>query len=612
MDRGASKHPGELGTVRAFGSSVTIGIALLVAGMAGLCAAHADEHASPSLARATPHAAASEALVPARRHTRLRPASASAVPHKGAIASAYPLATAAGQEVLAEGGNAFDAAVAVSAALAVVEPSSSGVGGGGFYLLHRQLDGFETMLDAREKAPGAATRDMYLDGAGNPIARASIDGPLSAAIPGEPAAFDYLARRYGKLPLRESLAPAIRLAREGFPLYARLQGAIRFKREGLLRSVDAARVFLTADGGVPEIGAIIKQPDLAKTFEALAAEGAKGFYAGRVARAMVSAVQAGGGIWTLADLAAYKVVERRPLAGNYRGARIVSASPPSSGGVAVVDALNILSGYDLHAMDAVTRKHLTIEAMRRAYRDRALYLGDPDFVKIPLAQLISPDYAAGQRTSIRLDKALPSDMLPGIESATTGHNTTHFSVLDADGNRVACTISINLFFGSGFMAANTGVLLNDTMDDFSVKPGTPNAFGLTGNAANAIAPNKRSLSSMAPSFVETPSGVMIIGTPGGSYIISMVLQGTLDYLDGMAAADIVKDPRFHHQYLPDVVEYEKGALSPSEITALEAQGHHLEQGSRNWGNMQVITWDYASGRVDAASDPRGEGVGLVY
>jgi len=535
-----------------------------------------------------------------------------AVAHKGAIASAYPLATEAGQEILAKGGNAFDAAVAVSAALAVVEPSSSGLGGGGFYLLHRQDDGFETMLDAREKAPGAATRDMYLDKAGNPIENASIAGSLAAGIPGEPAAFEYLALKFGKLPLKESLQPAIRLARGGFPLYARLQGGLRFKRETMVSSPDAAKVFLTADGAVPELGFIIKQPDLANTLEAIAAQGSKGFYTGRVAEDLVRGVRATGGIWTLADLAAYKVIERKPLVGSYRGARIVSASPPSSGGIAVVDALNILSGFDLHDVDSVTRKHLVIEAMRRAYRDRAQYLGDPEFVSMPLKLLTSPDYAAGQRTSIRPDKAMPSDLLPGIGSQPVGMQTTHFSVLDAAGNRVAGTISINLFFGTGYMPPKTGVLLNNTMDDFSIKPGTPNAFGLVGDAANAIAPNKRSLSSMAPSFIETPKGVMIIGTPGGSYIISMVLLGTLDYLDGMSAPEVVKDGRYHHQYLPDVVDYEKGALSADEIARLQAMGHSLKESSRRWGNMEVITWDYATGKVEAASDPRGEGEGLVY
>ncbi|MEA3175868.1 MAG: gamma-glutamyltranspeptidase / glutathione hydrolase, partial [Gammaproteobacteria bacterium] len=287
-----------------------------------------------------------------------------AVPHKGAIASAYPLASQAGQEILAAGGNAFDAAVAVSAALAVVEPSSSGLGGGGFYLLHRQSDGMETMVDAREKAPGAATRDMYLDKSGNEIDNASTSGPLSSAIPGEPAAFEYLARKYGKLPLKQSLAPAIRLARNGFPLYARLQFGIRYKQKILAQSPDAARAFLTADGAVPEVGFIIKQPDLANTLEAMAAQGAKGFYEGRVAADLVAGVRAGGGIWTLEDLKSYRVVERKPLIGDYHGARIVSASPPSSGGIALIDSLNILEGFDLHAVDSATRKHLVIEAMR--------------------------------------------------------------------------------------------------------------------------------------------------------------------------------------------------------------------------------------------------------
>jgi gamma-glutamyltranspeptidase / glutathione hydrolase len=534
-----------------------------------------------------------------------------AVAHQGAIASAYPLASDAGQEILKEGGNAFDAAVAVSAALAVVEPNSSGLGGGGFYLLHRQSDGFETMVDAREKAPGHASRDMYLDKAGN-ATNGSTNGPISAAIPGEPAAFEYLARKYGKLPLKQSLQPAIRLARDGFPLYLRLQFAIKAKREILARSPDAAKAFLTADGNAPEIGAIIKQPELANTLEAIAAQGARGFYQGRVAENLVAGVRAGGGIWTLEDLKNYSVVERKPLIGEYHGARIVTAPPPSSGGIAVIDSLNILDGFDLRAADSATRKHLIIEAMRRAYRDRAIFLGDPDFIKMPLQQLASADYAAGQRSSIRADKAMPSDLLPGIESEPKGMNTTHFSVLDSAGNRAAVTITVNLFFGNGYIPTGTGVLLNNEMDDFSIKPGTPNAFGLVGNTANSIAPGKRSLSSMSPTFVETPSGLMVIGSPGGSTIISQVLLGVLNYVDGMGAADIVKYPHYHHQYLPDEVTYEQGALSGAEITELQAKGHKLKLSGRQWGNMQVITWDFASGKVEAASDPRGEGEGLVY
>jgi gamma-glutamyltranspeptidase / glutathione hydrolase len=572
-------------------------LAIVLAIGAAAPGARADEPAAVQHAKPPLHAPAQERA---------------AVAHKAAIASAYPLASQAGQEILAAGGNAFDAAVAVSAALAVVEPSSSGLGGGGFYLLHRQSDGYETMLDAREKAPGAASRDMYLDKAGNEIENASIVGALSAGIPGEPAAFEYLARKYGKLPLKQSLQPAIRLARDGFPLYARLQGGIGFKREILRRSPEAAKAFLTPDGGVPAVGALIKQPDLADTLEAIADQGAKGFYSGRVAADLVTGVRADGGIWTLGDLAAYRVIERKPLIGEYHGARIVSASPPSSGGIALLDALNILSGFDLHSYDSATAKHLVIEAMRRAYRDRAIYLGDPDFIKMPLAQLSSLDYAAGQRSSIRTDKAMPSSLLPGIESEPAGMHTTHFSILDADGNRVAATISINLFFGSGYMPPKTGVLLNDTMDDFSTKPGRPNQFGLVGATANAIEPNKRSLSSMTPTFVETPKGLMIAGSPGGSFIISMVLLGTLNYMDGMNAADIVKYPHYHHQYLPDEVDYEPGALTDAEIQELQAMGHTLKLSGRQWGNMQVITWDFATGKVAAASDPRGEGVGLVY
>jgi gamma-glutamyltranspeptidase/glutathione hydrolase len=408
------------------------------------------------------------------------------------------------------------------------------------------------------------------------------------------------------------LAPAIRLARQGYPLYARLQGGLRFKKDVLARSPEAARAFLTPQGDVPELGFIIKQPELAATLEAMAAGGAKGFYEGRVAADLVAGVRAGGGIWTLEDLKNYKVVERKPLIGNYHGARIVAASPPSSGGIAVLDSLNILAGFDLTQFDSAHAKHLIIEAMRRAYRDRAIFLGDPDFVKMPLEQLTSVDYAAGQRSSIRADKAMPSGLLPGIESEPAGGQTTHFSVLDSAGNVVAATISINLFFGNGCVPAHTGVLLNNTMDDFSTKPGRPNVFGLIGAKANAIAPNKRSLSSMSPTFVETPKGLMTIGSPGGSYIISMVLLGTLNYLDGMNAADIVKYPHYHHQYLPDEVDYESDALSDAEIKELQAMGHILKLGNRKWGNTQVITWDFASGKVEAASDPRGEGEGLVY
>lgn len=553
------------------------------------------------------HPARADVQTPAR----VTALDAGRVAHQAAIASAHPLASRAGEEILAAGGNAFDAAVAISAALAVVEPSSSGLGGGGFYLLHRQSDGLDTFIDAREKAPAAATRDMYLDAGGQPVKGASTLGPLAAGIPGEAAGFEYLAKKYGRLPLPVSLKPAIRLARTGFALNERLRAGIGFKADILKRSPEAAKIFLR-NGEVPPVGTLIRQPQLAHTLEILAAQGAKGFYTGPVAREMVRAVRAGGGIWTLADLANYTVVERRPIVGEYHGARIISAPPPSSGGVALIDALNILSGVDLVHMPGVERKHWIIDAMQRVYRDRAIYLGDPDFVQIPVKLLTDPAYAAGQRASMRSDKAMPSDFLPGVSQEEGGRDTTHFSVLDREGNRVAGTISINQWLGGGFIAGNTGVLLNNTMDDFSKKPGVPNGFGLVGADANAIAGNKRSLSSMTPTFVETPRGMMIIGSPGGSYIISMVLLGTLNYVDGMPAADIVKAPRYHHQYLPDVVSYEPGAFSDEEIRGLLAMGHRLQMRNRRWGNMQVVTWDYVSGKVVAASDPRGVGEGLVY
>jgi len=532
-------------------------------------------------------------------------------PGKAAIASAYPLASDAGKEILARGGNAFDAAVAVAAALAVVEPSSSGLGGGGFFLIRRASDGREIMIDLREMAPGAATRDMYLDKDGNPVPGLSRESALAAGIPGEPAGMAWLAKKYGKLPLSVSLAPAIRLAREGFPLYTRLRGGMQFKKNAFLKTPDATRIFLV-NGEVPELGHVIRQPELAATLELLAAKGADGFYKGDFARRLVDGVRSLGGNWTLEDLANYKVVEREPVVGHYRGARIVSGSPPTSGGVALIDALNILDGFDLSRVDKVTRTHLIVEAMRRVHRDRAVYLGDPDFVSVPVARLIDPNYAAGQRASIRLDRATPSAMLPGVDAPGPGPSTTHFSVLDARGNMVAATITLNFFFGSGLVVPGTGILLNNQMDDFSAKPGVPNGFQLIGADANAIAPKKRPLSSSTPTFVQGPQGLMILGSPGGSYIPGMVILGTLAFVEGHDAQEIVAAPRFHHQFSPDVLQFETDALSPEERKALEARGHTLREGTRKWGNMQVVTWDYKTGKVEAASDPRGAGVGLVY
>ena len=532
-------------------------------------------------------------------------------PGAAAIASAHPLATAAGLEILAAGGNAFDAAVAVSAALAVVEPYSSGLGGGGFWLLHRAADGLEVMVDGRERAPLAAHRDLYLDAEGEVVHDGSMNGPLSAAIPGEPAALDHIALRYGKLPLADSLAPAIRLARAGFAVEEHYRRMAGFRLEVMARYPETARILLDL-GAVPEAGILIVQEDLARTLEALAEEGADGFYRGAVARRLVAGVRAAGGIWTLEDLERYRVVERAPVRFRYRDLEISSAAPPSSGGVALATMLQILEGYDLASLDQATRTHLVIEAMRRAYRDRAEYLGDPDFVAMPLDRLTSPDYAAGLRASIRADRATPSADLPGEAGTGGGHHTTHFSILDREGNRVAATLSVNYPFGSGFIVPGTGVLLNDEMDDFSAKPGVPNAYGLVGAEANAIAPGKRPLSSMSPTFVTASDRVAILGTPGGSRIITMVLLGILEIADGTGPEAWVARPRFHHQFLPDRVEYEVEALSDDLVKALEARGHRLEPVARPYGNMQAVLWDRRAGRVQAASDPRGLGTAEVH
>ncbi len=528
------------------------------------------------------------------------------------IATAHPLATRAGEEILAAGGNAFDAAVAISAALAVVEPFASGLGGGAFWLLHEAKSGRQTFVDAREVAPGAATHDMYLDNKGNPRPDLTLDGPLAAGIPGQPAGLVHLVRRYGRLSLAKSLAPAIRYAEEGVEVTRGMELGVRFRLGAVRKSPALAAIYLP-DGKPVVAGQVLRFPDLARTLRRLATDGRDGFYGGSLARQLVDGVQAAGGIWTLDDLARYTVVEREPIRSRYRGMTIVSAPPPSAGGVALANVLNILSGYDLSRLASVDRKHLTIEAMRRAYRDRAIYLGDPAFVSMPLERLLSPFYADGQRVSILRDRATPSSSLSGIlPEPPAGTSTTHFSVLDRAGNRVAGTLSINTWFGSAFMPPGTGVILNNEMDDFSVKTGVPNGFELIGAEVNSIAPGKRMLSSMSPTFLESDRGVAILGTPGGSRIISMVLLSAMAWSEGADAGQMVGLKRYHHQYFPDVVAYEDGAFTPDEKAGLEAKGHRLELSERSYGNMQVVTWDRATGRVSAASDPRGGGEVTIY
>jgi gamma-glutamyltranspeptidase/glutathione hydrolase len=537
----------------------------------------------------------------------LLPGLSAAIAQDCGIASAHVLATRAGCEILKAGGNAFDASVAVAAALAVVEPFASGIGGGGFFLLHRAADHRDVFVDARETAPARATPEFFVDANGKAKHSASLDGPTAAAIPGEPAGLDWIANRYGRLPLARSLAPAIRLAEEGFAADARYAAATALREAKLNANAEASRNFL--DGGkAVAAGFIVTQPDLARTLRMLASRGGQGFYRGEFARRLVRFVDAAGGLWDMSDLEKYHVIERKPVKFTYRGATITTAPLPSSGGLVLAQSLFILESVDMADLPETERVHYTVEAMRRGYHDRARYMGDPDFVSVPVEKLVSREYARQRAMSIDPARATPSSELEeGGGAANEGRDTTHISVIDADGNRVAATLSVNGSFGSGFVAGDTGVLLNNHMDDFSLVPGVPNLYQLVGGKANAIEAGKRPLSSMSPTFVEDDRGVLVLGTPGGSRIISMVLEGILDYVDQpkIDLARLVAAPRFHHQYLPDRIEIEPGSFSGQWVEALEAKGHVVEAGRRRWGNMQAVFFDKKTGQIQTANDPRG-------
>ena len=526
-----------------------------------------------------------------------------------ALVTAHPLATKAGENILRQGGNAFDVAITVSAVLAVVEPYSSGFGGGGFWLLHRASDKKDIMLDGRERAPGKSRRDMYLDTQENFLPAAALNGPLAAGVPGMPAALVHLAENYGNLPLQETLSPAIKYARKGFPVDEYLLRMLA-SRLNLLREYPATSSVFLVGRNLPKLGKIITQPDLANTIECLAAEGAQCFYTGKVAKQLVEQVQKNGGIWELSDLATYRVVEREPIQFDYHDAKITSVAPPSSGGVALAEMLNIISQFDMKRMDRGEQIHHLIEAMRLAYHDRAIWLGDTDFVDVPIEKLTSMEYANTLVPLIQSERANKSAKLTK-QVGGDGRDTTHFSILDGEGNRVAATLSINYSFGSGFIADGTGILLNNEMDDFAAKSDTPNVYGLVGGDANAIEPGKRMLSSMSPTFIDDGKRIAILGTPGGSRIITMVLLGILDFLQGQPAEKIVAGKRFHHQYLPDVIQYESEALSLGEQTRLRIKGHELKEYQQGFGNMQIVIWDYQNNKIDAASDPRGVGLAVV-
>ena len=531
------------------------------------------------------------------------PLQAADKPQQAAVATAHPAATVAALETLAAGGNAFDAAVAVSAALAVVEPYGSGLGGGGFFLLRQAGEKpIYRFLDARERAPLAARANMYL---AKP--EQSLNGALAAAIPGLPAALVELAQRYGRLPLLASLTPAIRLAEDGFPVDRVYQERVSWRLQALRDNPESARIFL-GKGQIPEEYSLIRQPQLAKTLKQLASGGHDGFYRGDMAEQLVLGVRAGGGIWSLRDLADYKVVERQPLLFELEDQRLlISAPPPSAGGIALAQSLGMLQYLPWQKADPVQRTHFVVEVLRRAYRDRGL-LGDPDYVQIPLQHLLNADYLQQLAKGIDARNATPSSSLPPAPAWREGDHTTHFSLIDSEGNAVAATLSINLPFGSAFTVPGTGVLLNDEMDDFAADLQGQNAYGLSGSVANIIAPGKRPLSSMSPTFIEGPDDFAAFGTPGGSRIPSMVLLSILQYLDKQPIATWPAVPRFHHQYLPDKLEHEPDAFNAAQIAELTARGHHLEMVGRRYGNQQVLLWNKQDNQVQAASDPRGVGL----
>jgi gamma-glutamyltranspeptidase/glutathione hydrolase len=515
------------------------------------------------------------------------------------VVAAQRLAAEAGAAILRQGGNAIDAAVAVGYAEAVTNPCCGNIGGGGFMVAHL-ADGRALFLNFRETAPQGATADMYLDASGQPIRRASLDGWRAVAVPGTVLGLDTALTRYGSLPRATVMAPAIRLARDGFVLTQADAAILAHDSPRLRRDPAVAHIFLRPDGTPWQKGDRLVQPDLATTLEAIAAGGPDAFYRGRIPEAVEAASRAGGGVITAADFAAYRVTEAEPLRCNYRGFEFLSAPPPSSGGATLCEILNVLGGYDLRAMGfhSAQSVHVMTEAMRHAFFDRNTWLGDPAFVDNPLQALLSPAHAAATRAAIG-DRATPST---GLRAGVAPHEkpeTTHYSVIDRQGNAVSVTYTINGGFGAGVIAGDTGFLLNDEMDDFTVKPGVPNLFGLVQGEANAIAPGKRPLSSMAPTIVLRDGHVfLVLGSPGGSRIITTVLETALNMLDyGMAPQEAVDAPRLHHQWLPDTLFAEPYALSPDTRALLAAMGYHVVE-QTPWGAVALIA--VGPGRAEAA------------
>jgi gamma-glutamyltranspeptidase/glutathione hydrolase len=525
------------------------------------------------------------------------------------VVSVSPIATEVGVEVLRAGGNAVDAAVAVGFALAVVHPAAGNIGGGGF-MVFRMASGATAAIDYRESAPGGATRDMYVDTAGA-LTDASMTGHLAAGVPGAVAGMAEAHRRYGRLPFGDLVSPAVRLAAEGFVLDGARARGIAGNAQRLARFPASAAQFLP-NGSPPDSGDVLRQPDLARTLRAIAEGGPRAFYEGPIADLIAAEMARGGGLLTKADLAAYQPAWRDPIAFTYRGYTIHSMPPASSGGVTLALILNMLEGADtLPTFGTPSHVHLAAEVMRRAFADRNHYLGDPAFVNMPIETLTSQAYADRRRADIGGEHATPSpDVGPGVSE---GEHTTHYSVVDADGNAVSVTTTINSGFGSAVTVTGAGFLLNNEMDDFTSAPGRPNQYGLVQGEANAIRPGKRMLSAMTPTIVVDSAGalLMIVGTPGGPTIITTVAQVISNVIDhGMPLPLAVAAPRLHHQHLPDVIRYERDGLHAAAVRRLKAMGHDLEE-RRGYSGEVAAIMRVAGGWLGVA-DPRMQGAAAGY
>ena len=528
--------------------------------------------------------------------------------YNGMVVSAHVDASKAGTEVLQKGGNAVDAAVATGFALAVTYPVAGNIGGGGFMVI-RFADGTATTFDYREKAPMAAYRDMYLDEEGNAVAEWSRRGYLASGVPGAVAGLLKAHTAHGSLPLAEVMAPAIRLAEEGFVLTYRHANRFNGYRRGFMEFESTRKYFTKPDTLQRyEEGEVFVQQDLAEVLKRIRDQGRDGFYKGKTADLIVAEMERGGGIITHADLEAYDAVERAPILGTYRDYKIISMGPPSSGGIALLQLLNAAEPHNIYNMGwhASATVHLMGEAMRRVYADRAEWLGDPDFFEVPIAELIAKDYMAHRMADFDPQQADSSAAIThGDPYAYESSETTHYSVVDQAGNAVSVTTTLNGGFGSRVVVDGAGFFLNNEMDDFSAKPGVPNMFGLVGTEANAIAPQKRMLSSMTPTIVEDPEGrlFMVIGTPGGATIITTVFQVIMNVIDhGMNIQEAVSAPRIHHQWLPDVLRYEDFALAADVVHNLEQRGWTVRQGG-SWGQADGITVRYEG--QEAQIDPSG-------